>query len=261
MRSSIARHTVVGVLGGILWMSAAQATVIAQGQADITAFSVIPANGSLSIEFFPPDAFSGAFDSASFPTADMDLDGDLDGEVSTAASTTHVSASSSASSTNRTVSAQAGTNLPSTEGFAESDAIANLYGRLMISDTSGAGGSVQVSIAMDYLLQLSVVSDALGIYDSTVFVGLYMTDGVNDFFLSGLENFSGAGPANPGVALAGTLADSWLLDYDVFYDFVLTADVEHTSTTDIVPEPASGTLLLVGVGLVWMRRFKPGKGG
>ena len=102
-------------------------------------------------------------------------------------------------------------------------------------------------------------ADALGIYDSTVFVGLYLTDGVNDFFLSGLESYSGAGVGNPSVALAGTLADSWLLDYDVFYDFVLTADVEHTSTTDIVPEPASGTLLLLGLGLALARKRRTSK--
>jgi PEP-CTERM motif len=241
------------LLTSILTSTPVQALSIATSEAEITNVTFAPDAGTFS--WTGPwwvQAGALADDYKSIFATGFDPDWDGDGVADAYASTTLAESEGHANGNTLTVSFASEARADSPSAWSTAVSYGELFNTFVI--TGGTSGNpVDLSVAYDYSALLGITADPYGpIFDSKYVVRLAISDGFTDWILEDENQIMGGPGGNVSQGYGGTLSDTFTLQYEVPYTFIISADAD----SEITPIPEPTTMLLFGIGLLGMSIFR-----
>ena len=145
--------------------------------------------------------------------------------------------------------ASSSVNIP---GCQPAAAFATGIGTLSNFFTIGGTGSVAVAFGIDVAGILNVMTDGCGVLAETETIFNLQVDGDPVLFH---ERLLSIGPSDARTLSFGTrLTNTVMLDAGLSHSLILQADSESRGVVGVVPEPATGALLITGlVALLFAR--------
>jgi hypothetical protein len=229
----------------------AQATSIAIG--DITASHLRITDTGLGTAVIDPGFNTLALATAQNSLGDLDAEADSEIGVPAATSATVTWAAASSASSGSTWSAQSSAAIPgATDGSANSSGQGILLGTLTVACPTCVG-STMVNLALDLAGDLTVMTDKFGVLAQQETILNLLIDGDTVLFRDDLLSIGSNDTKS--TSFKTTLTNSMTLDYGTPYDVVLRTDSE-SEVINTAPEPATVTLLCLGLGAAGIRRAR-----
>ena len=224
------------------------ATAIATGSIQVTNFTISPASGTVVFgTLWTAQAFAQAQNSLC--GCDSQFNSSLGGTAQADAAVMFAQGHSLADAAALNLSASAAVNI--TGGVMAASAV----GQATIFNTmfSITGGSGPVDVTFSAMLDLtqSLFTDASGVSALSDASYALSLDGQNVLFM---DSFNQIGPSSSwSNSLSGGLSDTITLNFGENY--ALYGSVETDQSGSNIPEPPTGSLMLLGAAVPLIRRF------
>lgn len=232
----------------ILISGPAQSTSITISQAEITNLTLSTPGTLVWTDFWWIQAGALADDYKTSFVSDFDDDSDnFDGLADAYASTTLADSEGHANGNLFTVSFISESRADSPSAWSTAVSYGELFNTFSI--TGGASGTpVGLFASCDYSAFLSITSDLDSpLSDTKYVVRLAISDGSQDWVLERNNQLLGGPGSNISQSYTGTLSNTFSLQYDTLYTFIISTDADAENTPPI-PEPAP--IFLLGIGLI-----------